>query len=235
MKVIFKEKQNVAEGMLYITFSTINEDLNFRAGQFCRLTLVNPPYSDNRGNSRILGFTTSPSLKDSFSILTKEGVSAFKKSLAQMKPGDAAEIGEYGGLISLPQDVNQKLVFIAGNIGVAPVLAVLRHCREINWPYKITLIYVNDKLAKTPFLEMLGDFAKESDRFTLINTITDDPLWTGEKRNVTSELIKELIQNPQEYLYFITGVTTFCPTIFKELLKCGVDTTKIKMEIFTGY
>ncbi len=68
MTVRIKGRQEIAKGVMAISFDTEGQDLNFKAGQFCTVTLINPPYNDNRGNNRFLGFSTSPSDKSSFKI-----------------------------------------------------------------------------------------------------------------------------------------------------------------------
>lgn len=230
-----KEKREIAKGMLEVVFDTGGQELIHAPGQFCKVTIVNPHYTDNRGNGRFLGFTSSPSQKNTFSVLTRLGVSGFKKSLAEMPAGSEVDISGIDGRIKLPEDKNLPLVFIAGNIGIAPIMGILRYCNEINWLYTITLVYVNENRESAAFFEELEGFAKLSSNFNMIAVMTNDPQWTGEKSNIDSKFIKDHFLQPEKNLYYVTGIPAFVPAVLREIKTAGIPLINIKMEIFTGY
>ena len=235
MKVKIQNRKEIAKGTLQVTFDSSVEEVRFKAGQFCRVTLINPPYSDERGNKRFLGFTTSPSQKNTFSVTTRLGVSAFKKSLAELPIGTEVEIGEIDGRLILPDDKSKPIVFVAGGIGISPIMGLLRFCHEQSWPYNMTLIYSNTDHEWAPFLEELEGFTKETQNFKLIATMTQDPNWQGEKRRINGQFIKEYFPKPEENIYFIAGTPRFVPVVFKEIKDTGVPILNLRMEIFTGY
>lgn len=235
MVVKIKERKEIAKGMLEVVFDTGGQEINYSAGQFCKVTLINPPYTDNRGDGRFLGFTSSPSQKDTFSVLTKLGVSAFKKSLIEIPLGTEVDINGIDGRLKLPEDKNQPLVFVAGDIGIAPIMSILRFCNETSWPYTITLIYVNENRESAAFFDELEGFEKESDKFKMISSMTGDGLWTGEKRSINSQFILDHFPRPENNLYFVTGVPGFAPVVLREIKAAGVSPLNIRMEIFTGY
>jgi ferredoxin-NADP reductase len=229
------DRKEIAKKTMLVTFDTLGQDLNFKAGQFCTLTLLNPLYTDDRGNKRFLGFSTSPSDKSSFSITTRMGVSAFKRSLLELPLGTEVDISGIDGRINLPEDKTKPLVFIAGGIGISPVMGIIRHCRETSWPYSITLVYSNRDRESAPYLDELEMYARENQKFRLIAVMTADPGWSGEKRRVTSQFIKEYFPEPEKYLFYVTGTPRFVPSVFKEIRDSGASPLNIKMEIFTGY
>lgn len=242
MRVKIKERKEIAKNTLLVSFDLFGQELNFRAGQFCRVTLLNPPYSDNRGNSRFFGIVTSPSGKRFFSILTRTGVSAFKKSLAELPIGTEVEIGGIDGHIILPEDKSKKVVFVAGGIGIAPVMGVVRFCHEEGWQYTINVVYSNDNPEWAPFLEELENLAAESRKFNpiksgfkLVATMTQDAKWLGEKRKINAQFIKDYFPESDKNIYFVTGTPRFVPSVFREIIGAGVNPQNIKMEIFTGY
>lgn len=235
MRVKIKDREEIAKNTLLVTFDLLGQALNFKAGQFCRITLINPPYNDSRGNSRFLGIVTSPSEKGIFSILTRMGVSAFKKSLAELPIGTEVEVGEIDGHIILPEDRKKSVVFVAGGIGIAPVMGVLRFCQEQNWPYMITLVYSNEDSESAPFLDELKRMAEGNQKFKLVATMTQDAAWIGEKRRINSQFIKDYFPEPDKNIYFVTGTPRFVPAVFREIKGAGVPAQSITMEIFTGY
>jgi len=127
------------------------------------------------------------------------------------------------------------LVFVAGGIGISPIMGIIRYCHENSWPYNMTLVYSNENSESTPYLEELQGYAKETERFKLIATMTDDPGWTGEKGKVDAQFIKDHFPEFSQNLYFVTGPPQFVPGVFKEIRDAGVPVQNIKMEIFTGY
>lgn len=235
MKVKIKEKKEIAKGALEVTFDFTGQDLKYKAGQFCSITLINPPYTDARGNSRFLGFTSSPSQKDSFSIVTRTGTSGFKKSLGELPIGTEVEMGGIDGRINLPADKTQPVVFVAGGIGIAPVMGIIRYCHENSWEYSVTLVYSNKDRASAIFFDELERYSKENNKFRFIPTMTDDPSWTGEKRKINAEFIKTYFPEPGNNVYFVTGTPKFVPSVFKEIKEAGVPILNLRMEIFTGY
>ncbi len=235
MIVKIKEKKEIAKGTLMVVFDLLGQELNFKPGQFSKVTLINPPYSDDRGNNRFLGFTTSPSDKGSFAIVTRMGISAFKRSLAELPIGTEVEIGGIDGRINLPEDRNQPLVYVTGGIGITPIMGILRFCHGNSWPYTITLVFSNKNRESAPFFEELEGFTKETKKFHLIATMTQDPQWPGEKRKINAQFIKDYFPQPEKNIYFVTGTPRFVPNVFLEIKNAGVPIQNIKMEIFTGY
>jgi len=236
IKAKFLEKKEIAKDILEITFER-GSDLVFEAGQFCKLTLINPPYTDERSNGRYLGFTSSPSQKDRFSFATRKGVSAFKKSLMELAVGKEVEISEIEGRVNkLPEDKSQKLVFVAGDIGISPIMSVIRYSKERSWPYDMSLVYAAQDRESAAFLDELESLAnEEKTRFHLITTITNDPSWNGEKRNIDASFIKEYFPSPENYVFAVTGTPKFVPFVFREIKASGVPIANLKMEMFTGY
>ena len=230
-----KERKEIATDKLYVAFDLSGQNVPFKAGQFFSLTLLNPPYTDNRGNSRFLGIVNSPSQKDFFSVLTQMGVSGFKKSLAELPLGTDVDISGIDGRIHLPEDINQPVVFIAGGVGIAPIMSIIRWSKEQNWPYKLTLIYVNENRESSAFLEELETYAKENQNFKLIPVMTNTPDWTTIKSFIDSSFIKNKFPNPENNKYFITGAPRFATTMMVTLKEAGVTIPNITMELFTGY
>jgi ferredoxin-NADP reductase len=223
MIVSLKTRQEIAKGFLLIEFDTRGQIVNFVPGQFFNLSLINPPYADERGNKRIFGFTNTPKAAG-VEMITKSGVSAFKKALQEIPIGTQAQIDGIDGRIDLPKDLNQPVVFVAGGIGIAPIMSMLRSIKEKHLAYKISLIYANEDKESTPFLDELEAYAKENPNFKFIPTTA-----------VNSQLIQTNFPNLNENLYFVKGEQQFVMPTIKILRALGIEANKISLEIFTGY
>ncbi len=236
MIVKLKDRREIAKDTLELVFDTLGQDIGFKAGAYFKLTLLNPLYKDQRGIARFLGFSSSPSIKEYFTTTTRTGPSAYKRTLMEMPIGTEVEIGELGGRVNqLPDDTSQHIVIVAGGIGICPIIGILRYCKEQNWPYNMTLVYSNTDVARAVYLSELEGFAKDTDKFKLITTITGDAGWSGEKRRINAEFIKEYFPDPEKNVYAVTGTPRFVPGVFREIQAAGVPIINIKMELFTGY
>lgn len=234
MKVKVKNKQEIAQDTIYIEFDLSGQSFPFKPGQFFQLTLINPPYSDERGNSRYFGFVNSPDDKDYVSMVTRTGTSAYKKSLAMLNVGDECEIGGLGGHDVLGESLC-PVVMIAGGIGIAPFMSVVRYSIKNGVQFPITLIYSNLNKITAAFFDELTDKSLENNTFKFVPIITNDPAWVGEKGEISKEFILKTIQNPQDNKYFICGTKEFVLPVVQSIKEAGVALDKIAFEIFTGY
>jgi ferredoxin-NADP reductase len=213
MKATLSVKNQITPDILYLEFS-LPEQLNFRAGQFFPLTLINPPPADNRGNNRLFGFVNSPMQNQIVSMITKVGVSSFKKYLSTAPLGSEVEIGPPAGDMTLPDDSTKPLVFITSDIGIAPYLSIFRFIKDQSLPYHITFINLPPVIL-TPEI---------NPHLTFLTPDNIDPLF-----------LKGQFPKPGNLLFYITGLPHFVTNTVRVLRDWGLPSTQIKFEIFTGY
>lgn len=234
MKAKIVQKEEIAEGTLYTKLS-LDEEISFKAGQFFRLTLLNPPHTDERGNGRFLGFINSPSQNKLIETVTRLGPSAFKRYLNEAPLDTEVEIDGIDGDMILPENTQVPWVVITGGIGIVPYMSMFREIKEKALPYKITLIFSNTRKSWAIFMDELYAYAQEDRDFSFIPTMTQDPNWQGEKRRIDATYLKEKLPNPENNLYYVSGTPRFVPSIVTALKSLGVPQDKLKFEIFTGY
>jgi predicted ferric reductase len=227
MKVKIKDKKQLSQELLEVQLDLLGQQFPFIAGQFFSLTLINPPYIDERGNSRKFGFTNSTMVTDSVSMMTRIGTSAFKKSFQELSVGAEVEIDGVDGHNHLPEDVNQSFVWIADAIGIAPFMSIIREVKVKSLQNKISLIYVTKNQKEAVFAQELTDYAKENPSFKFIPIISDANI-------IIPDIINQL-QDFQNSSYVITGEQSFVILTFKTLKELGIEAKNIAMEIFTGY
>ncbi len=228
------DKKEVAQGTLQVTFE-VKEDFTFKPGQYIFVTLTKLNYPDERGPKRQFSIVNSPEDKGKIIITTRITESGFKKTLNELPQGSEVELGPIAGAFVLPDDISRPLVLIAGGIGITPYMSMLRHIQKNNLSYNITLVYSNRNQSSTAYLNELKQLANQIPNLKLILTMTDDPNWTGEKRIVDVNFIKEYFPNVNENLYFVVGPPAMVDAVQRALLEAGVDISSIKIENFTGY
>src|SRR5688500_19598003 len=116
MQARIKEKQEVAEGTLMVTFDLLGVEVDFSAGQYFHVTLPDVGHQDDKGLRRHITVVTSPNEKGVLGFATRMRDSAFKRSLAELPVGAEVEAEPRKGKISLPPDHSRPLVCVAGGI-----------------------------------------------------------------------------------------------------------------------
>jgi len=235
MKATIKEREEIADRTIMVTFDLLGKGLEFKPGQFFFVELIDPPYKDEKGARRHFSFVNSPHEKGAAAMATRLRDSAFKRSLAEMSLGSSVEIDDIGGDdFVLPGKTGRPLVFIAGGIGITPFISMIRYVREEALDHRITLIYSNKDVQSAAFLDELRDHA-DSGTIELILTMTQDPSWEGETRKIGAEFISDYVTDPGSKDFYIAGPPGMNKALTKELLNLGIDGKDVRVSDFAGY
>jgi ferredoxin-NADP reductase len=99
--------------------------VRFVPGQYMELDLPHAK-SDGKGRRRVFSLTSAPdSGTVKFGVRTAEPLSAAKKVLLALEPGDHVTATSVGGDFVLPRDPRTPVLLIAAGIGITPYLAHL--------------------------------------------------------------------------------------------------------------
>jgi ferredoxin-NADP reductase len=230
------EKREVAKGTLLVVFDLLGEEVEFTPGQYFFVTLLDPPYDDERGARRHFSVVTSPTERGRLGFCTRLRDSAFKRSLAELPVGAEAQVEEPKGSFLLPEDTNQPYVFLAGGIGITVFRSMLRYIAEEDLPYRVTLIYSNRDRESTPFLEELSQLERARANFDLVPTMTEDASWNGETRRIGPELLRDHLSNDlRSYTYLVAGPPAMVDAIVETLHAAGVSEERVSADRFSGY
>src|SRR3954451_24878213 len=141
MRAKIKEKREVAKGTLLVIFDLLGAEVDFTAGQYFWVTLLDPPYDDEKGPRRHISVVTSPNDRGVLGLCTRLRDSAFKRSLAELEVGDEVDVEEPKGEWPLPEEPDLPFVFLAGGIGITVFRCMLLAITEDGLPYRVTLVY----------------------------------------------------------------------------------------------
>src|SRR5690348_14925832 len=173
MRAEIKEKRQVAEGTLLVVFDLLGREVEFRPGQYFWVTLVDPPYDDEKGPRRHISVVTSPTEHGVLGLCTRLRDSAFKRSLAELPVGAEVEVEQPKGSFVLPEETDQRYVFIAGGIGITVFRSMLRYIADEDLPYEVTLVYSNRDRESAAFLDELGELERAQEGIDVVLTMTD--------------------------------------------------------------
>jgi ferredoxin-NADP reductase len=236
MQARIKEKREVAQGTLMVVFDLLGEEVEFTAGQYFWVTLLDPPYVDEKGPKRHITVVTSPNERGVLGLATRVRDSAFKRSLAELPVGAEAEVEQPKGSFLLPEDTEQPYVFVAGGIGITVFRCMLRYIAEENLAHRVTLVYSNRDLATTAFLDELLDLERAIPGLQLVLTMTHDSNWDGETRRIDAAMLRDhLGDDLGSYTYLVAGPPKMVEAMEELLSAQGVPEDRVRPERFSGY
>jgi ferredoxin-NADP reductase len=236
MQARIKEKREVAKGTLFVEFDLLGEEVDFTPGQYFWVTLLDPPYDDDKGQRRHITVVTSPNDRGTLGLATRVRDSAFKRSLAELPVGTEVDVEQPKGDFLLPEDTEQEYVFIAGGIGITVFRSMLRYIAEEGLPHRVTLVYSNRDVESTAFLGELQELERANPNLRLVLTMTEDPSWDGESRRIDAAMLRDhLGDDLGAFTYLIAGPPGMVEAMEKMLAEAGVPEDQIRPERFSGY
>jgi ferredoxin-NADP reductase len=236
MRAKVKETREVAKGTLLVVFDLLGTEVDFVAGQYFWVTLLDPPYDDERGARRHFSVVTSPNERGVLGICTRLRESAFKRSLAELVVGDDVEVEVPKGSFLLPEDESRSYVFVAGGIGITVFRCMLRAIAENGLGHRVTLVYSNRDRESTAFLDELGELERDNRNLKLVVTMTDDPSWEGESRRIDPELLRDYLGDDLGSLeYLVAGPPPMVEGVVGTLKAAGVPDEHVQSDSFSGY
>jgi ferredoxin-NADP reductase len=236
MQAVIKDKVEVARGTLFVTFDLQGQDVDFEPGQYFWVTLLDPPYDDEKGPRRHITVVTSPSEHGILGLATRLRDSAFKRSLAELPVGTEVDVEHPKGEFTLPEDVERSYVFIAGGIGITVFRSMLRYIADEQLPYHVTLLYSNRDRESTAFVDELQELERAIPGLRVVYTMTGDPSWEGETRRIDEEFLRDHVGD--ELLtstYLVAGPPPMVEGVVEELERAGVPEAQVRPDRFSGY
>jgi ferredoxin-NADP reductase len=236
MQAKIKDKREVAKGTLMVEFDLLGEEVDFTPGQYFWVTLLDPPYDDDKGPRRHITVVTSPNDRGVLGLATRLRDSAFKRSLAELPVGTEVDVEQPKGDFLLPEDTEQEYVFIAGGIGITVFRSMLRYIAEEGLPHRVTLVYSNRDVESTAFLGELKELEQANPNLRLVLTMTEDPGWDGESRRIDAAMLRDhLGDDLNAFTYLIAGPPGMVEAMEKMLAEAGVPEEQVLPERFSGY
>ncbi|MGH7118173.1 MAG: FAD-dependent oxidoreductase [Acetobacteraceae bacterium] len=208
----------------------------FRAGQFCDITLKDPPETDAKGNVRGFSFVTAPS-ENRLAVATRLRDTAFKRVFRKLPDNTVVELDAPYGDFTLQKSTTAPAVFIIGGIGVTPVRSIIAQATHDRTNHHITLIHANRTAADAPFAADFKQLAQQNRNFTYVPVYTDSPSDKAvtEHGRVTADIVKRQVANVAAPVYYLAGPQGMVKAMRELLIKIGANEDNIRTEEFEGY
>jgi len=209
----------------------------FRAGQFCDITLIDPAETDDEGNTRGFSLVTAP-YEDYLAVATRLRDTAFKRVLRDLPDGAEVKFDAPYGDFTLHKNEAKPAVFIIGGIGVTPVRSMIAQATHDKTSHKITLIHSNKTPADAPFQDDFRAFAAQNPNFTFVPVASEDAPddWDGERGRVDAALVRKYVTDFGGTIFYLSGPPGMVKAMRSMLVdELQADEDNIRTEEFDGY
>jgi ferredoxin-NADP reductase len=235
MRATIREKREVAERTLLVTFDLQGEQFEWEPGQYFWVELLDPPYDDERGPRRHITIVMSPT-EGVPGLCTRLRDSAFKRSLAELPLGAPVEVEPPKGDFVLPEESDRPYVFVAGGIGITVFRCMLRYIHDRGLSHRVTLVYSNRDRAGAAFLDEIGELERSNPNLSVVLTMTKDAAWEGESRHVDVAMLRDhLPDDLASYGFFVAGPPDMAVGVGEKLRSAGLPEEQVRVGKFSGY
>ena len=197
---------------------------SFQAGQFIRVVLYG---KSGRKESRYFSLSSAPS--DPYIEFTAHiRQSVFKKLLQGLRHGDIVEFYGPSGMFVLDDNVMGNIIMVAGGIGMAPYMSMIKYATEQKLPVRIWLLTFFREAGDVPvyFTHALREIQNEK-RLHFINVL----YLTSIKRPTFIE-INDKLKGISDPIIYLCGSDEFVDKLEEGFLSSGVKEENIRKELF---
>lgn len=204
--------------------------LAFEAGQFIWLILGRLPPTPVQHPFSI---SSSAARSDVLEVTIKE-LGDHTSRIGEVEPGTVAFVdGPYGNFVL--DDEVEEAVFVAGGVGITPIMSILRTLRDRQVPIPALLVYGVTSLDDATFLAELEELEREPRPSLRLIPIVEAPPhgWAGETGRVTAELLeRELPPDHPGVRYYVCGPEPLMDLVETHLRERGVALSRVHSERF---
>jgi predicted ferric reductase len=203
-------------------------DFRFEPGQFAWFAIGRSPFSLTQHP-----FSLSSSAERRGVEVAIKALGDFTSRIHELKTGTKVYVDGPHGAFSIDQDEGPGFGLIAGGVGIAGLISMLRTMADRNDIRAVLLFYANldwDGVAFRDELEQLQHHLN----LTLVHVLERPPAaWAGETGYVTADVLaRHLPDGYQRFQYFICGPDPMMDAVEAALLKLGVPGERVHTERF---
>lgn len=206
-----------------------HKSLHFEPGQFGWITLDTSPFSIRE---HPFSFSSSSMERERVEITIKE-LGDFTSGIGGMSPGSRAYIDGPYGTFTIDRHFPPGYVFIAGGIGITPVISILRTMSDRRDSKPILLFYGSKTWEETTFREELGHLTKQLN-LNIIHILEEAPVdWQGERGFLTPEMMaRHLPKDRAVFEFFVCGPLPMQKAVKEALKILGLPLDRVQSESF---
>lgn len=236
LKLTLIDKKNLSTDVYEFIFSA-NKKINFKPGQYLEWTLGHSK-PDSRGNRRYFTLSSSPTEEFiKLGIKTYENPSSFKSKMLSLNINDVIFASQLAGEFTLPRDLDKKMVWIAGGIGVTPFRSMAKYIIDKKEKRDTVLFFSNRTPGDIVYKDIFDSAANYGIRtVNVVNTLLPEESHLGYKVGfIDDNLIKSEVPDYKDRYFYISGPHGMVTAFEATLKKMGVPRSNIKIDFFPGF
>lgn len=203
---------------------------DYRPGQFAWLSLRASPFSLRE---HPFSFSSSPTRPGELAFTIK-ALGDFTSSLDDLAPGERAYVdGPYGAFGCDRHPHAPGYGFIAGGVGIAPVMSMLRALADRGDRRPMALIYCNRVRENVIFRDEIESLTSRLD-LRLMHVLGEPPDdWDGERGLLSAQIVRRHLPGGEAgWHHFVCGPTPMIRIAERALTAHGVPLRRVHSEIF---
>jgi len=208
------------------------EALDFRAGQFVWLTLDRSAFAVREHPFSI---ASAPADRPDISFVIKEA-GDFTSTIGSISEGARAYLDGPHGHLVLPRGRGKGVMFLAGGVGVAPILSHLRQLRAEGDGRPLKLLYGNRTEAQILYPDELYAMQNDLD-LEVIQILAEPPEgWQGETGMLDPDMLAKYCPPESErddWFYVVCGPPPMIDEVQATLSRIGVPAAHVLSEKFS--
>lgn len=203
--------------------------LRFSPGQFAWVTVGLPPFG-----VREHPFSFSSSAEDPGRLrFTIKELGDFTSRIGEIEPGTRAYVDGPYGAFSYERNEASGFVFLAGGIGITPIMGMLHTLADRGDRRPMVLVYANPTWEEVAFLDELDELEGRLD-LRVVHVLEEPPEgWEGERGLVTSDVLDRHLPDRERLMeYFVCGPEPMMDAVERALHDRGISPDRVNLERF---
>lgn len=202
----------------------------FFAGQFVWLNLGHSAFSLTEHPFSI---SSAPQALPRMEFAIKEN-GDFTSRIGAVPVGTRAYLDGPHGTFTLAGREAGPLLFVAGGVGFAPIIGMMRQLRAERFAHPVRLIYANRVESQILYRDEIAALQQDLD-FEAILVLSEPPTgWTGEVGQLTPEVVGRCLARfgDRPWLAFVCGPPAMMTSVARTLAERGLARERIICERF---
>ena len=206
-----------------------HDGVRFRAGQFAWLTLFGSPFF---AREHPFSFSGSSQAAPRLEVSIK-AAGDFTERAQRLAPGARAYVdGPFGSMTLDGFPDADGYLLVAGGIGIAPCLSILRTLADRGDRRRHVLVYGTARWEATPFRDALLEL-KARLHLEVVHVLEHPPPgWRGETGVVSEELLGRHLPRDLRVTCFVCGPPRMMDAVERALVRLGVPVGDVHSERF---
>lgn len=203
----------------------------FAPGQFLAVTVG----SGTNAAQRCYTIASSPAQTAFCEITVKREGQASTVLHETVRPGDRLAVSGPMGRFTFDGSTATRVLFVAGGVGITPLMSQLRTLAGQRWAGRVDLIYSVRSGRDIVFRDELDTLRRTWPAFGLHVTVTGaDPDWAGPRGRFSADWVRSVVPDVAARHVRLCGPTAFAASAQSLLRRLGVADAQVAMEAFGG-